>query len=163
MNCENKDRVQGSAGESRQLTGIVSLYSTESDTMAHGLSSSKPVYQVIPAITNLTIAVTSNNSTQFGDATNFINPSNHYPAHGSFDFIDFPKLIKIARILGLMSVISYMIVILFTWISANLDGYIYFSAGEPELLIKYPEWALGVIGILAAFDYLRKELNDEIN
>ncbi|HEY9204726.1 MAG TPA: hypothetical protein VIO58_02300 [Candidatus Methanoperedens sp.] len=162
MNRDNKNRVEGSAGESGHLTGIVSMYSTESDTKAHGLSSSQPVYQVTPAITSLTMVVTSNNHAQFGAAANFINPSIHYPARRSFDFIDFQKLIKIVRILGLMSVISYMVVILFTWISANLEGYIYFSAGEPESLIKYPEWALGAIGIFAAFDYLRKELNDEI-
>jgi hypothetical protein len=67
---------------------------------------------------------------------------------------------KIFRILGLMALISYMIVILFTWIFANLDGYVYFSAGEPVLSIKYIEWVLGFLGIFVATYYLHKELND---
>ena len=70
----------------------------------------------------------------------------------------FSKL-KFVRIIGLMALISYMIVILFTWIFANLQGYMYFSAGEPVLSIKYPEWILGFIGIFVAFDYLHRELN----
>lgn len=70
----------------------------------------------------------------------------------------FGKL-KFVRIIGLMALISYMIVILFTWIFANLQGYMYFSAGEPVLSIKYPEWILGFIGIFVAFDYLHRELN----
>lgn len=70
----------------------------------------------------------------------------------------FGKL-KFVRIIGLMALISYMIVILFTWIFANLQGYMYFSAGEPVLSIKYPEWILGFIGIFVAFDYLQRELN----
>ncbi len=160
MDRDNTNRVEGSTAESKHLTEIVSLYPTGSETMAHGFSSSLPAYHVPPAVTNITMVVTSNNSARFSNATNFVNPSIHYPNHRSFDFIDFPKIIKIMRILGMMSVISYMVVILSTWISANLDGYIYFSAGEPELLIKYPEWALGAVGIFVAFDYLRKELNN---
>ncbi|MCX9082628.1 MAG: hypothetical protein OIN83_10570 [Candidatus Methanoperedens sp.] len=70
----------------------------------------------------------------------------------------FGKL-KFVRIIGLMALISYMVVILFTWIFANLQGYMYFSAGEPVLAIKYPEWILGFIGIFVAFDYLHRELN----
>ena len=59
-----------------------------------------------------------------------------------------------------MALISYMIVILFTWIFANMDGYVYFSAGEPVLSIKYIEWILGFLGIFVATYYLHKELND---
>ncbi|CAG0983574.1 hypothetical protein METP2_02129 [Methanosarcinales archaeon] len=70
--------------------------------------------------------------------------------------------IKILRILGLMALISYMIVILYTWIFANLGGYVYFSAGEPVLSIKYIEWMLGFLGIFVATYYLHKELNDDI-
>lgn len=58
------------------------------------------------------------------------------------------------RIIGLMALLSYMIVILCTWIYANLRGFIYFSAGEPDLFIKYSEWVLGIIGIIVAVDYL---------
>jgi len=70
------------------------------------------------------------------------------------------KVPKIIRVLGLLALISYMIVILFTWISANMQGYESFSAGEPVLSIKYPEWALGFLGIFVAIDYLLKELNN---
>lgn len=72
-----------------------------------------------------------------------------------------PKLVKIARVIGLMSLISYMIVILSTWIFANMQGYMYFSAGEHILWIKYLEWILGFIGILTAVDYLYMELNKD--
>lgn len=60
------------------------------------------------------------------------------------------------RILGFTAFISYMIIILFTWISANLEGYMYFSAGEPVLSINYPEWILGFTGIIVAADYLQR-------
>ncbi len=72
------------------------------------------------------------------------------------------KNTAIIRIIGLMAMISYMIVILFTWIFANLQGYMYFSAGEPVLLIKYLEWGLGFVGIIVAADYLNRELNHYI-
>lgn len=57
-----------------------------------------------------------------------------------------------------MALLSYMTVILFIWIYANLGGYVYFSAGEPQLIIKYSEWALGFTGIFVALDYLRREI-----
>lgn len=71
---------------------------------------------------------------------------------------NFSERKKIVRILGFMALISYMIVILFTWIYANLGGYVYFSAGEPILSIKYLEWMLGFIGIFVAIDCLFKEI-----
>jgi hypothetical protein len=71
---------------------------------------------------------------------------------------DFSKITKIVKILGLIAIISYMTVLLFTWMYANLGGNVYFSAGEPVHSIKYTEWVLGIIGILVAFDYLHKEL-----
>jgi hypothetical protein len=69
---------------------------------------------------------------------------------------------KVIRILGLMSVLSYMIIILLTWIYANYQGYEYFSAGEPVSLIKYPEWALGFLGILVTASMVRREIDDLI-
>ncbi|MCE8422357.1 MAG: hypothetical protein J5U17_03515 [Candidatus Methanoperedens sp.] len=74
---------------------------------------------------------------------------------------NFSKLMKIVRMLGLVAIISFMTVILFTWIYANLSGYVYFSAGEPILSIKYLEWVLGLIGIFAAIDLLQKELDSK--
>ncbi|MCZ7355520.1 MAG: hypothetical protein O8C66_03590 [Candidatus Methanoperedens sp.] len=92
----------------------------------------------------------------------FTNTNNNACANGNAIFNDFAKITKNIRILGLMAIISYMTVILFTWIYANINGYVYFSAGEPILSIKYPEWLLGFVGILVAIDCLRKELNDLI-
>lgn len=74
------------------------------------------------------------------------------------ELIEVSKLLRLFRILGLMTVLSYMIIILLTWIYANHQGYVYFSAGEPVSLIKYPEWALGFLGILTTANVLRREL-----
>lgn len=72
--------------------------------------------------------------------------------------IGFSKIMKIIRVLGLVTLICYMSVILFTWIYTNLDGDVYFLAGEPKLSVKYFEWALGFTGIFVALDYLFKEI-----
>lgn len=114
---------------------------------------------ITPVVSSAAIAVYPANSAHLTLSMKFVNNMSHEPANGSFNNIDYSKLFRTVRILGLMSVISYMTVILFTWIYANLTGYVYFSAGEPELLIKYPEWALGLIGISVAIDCLRKELD----
>ncbi len=74
----------------------------------------------------------------------------------------FSKIMKYIRVFGLMAIISYMTVILFTWIFANMNGYVYFSAGEPELFIKYLEWVLGFTGIFVAIDSLRKEIDNPL-
>lgn len=75
-----------------------------------------------------------------------------------YPLIDFSKIMKIIRVLGLMTLICYTSVILFTWIYTNMDGEVYFLAGEPVLSIKYFEWALGFTGIFVAFDCLFKEI-----
>lgn len=67
-------------------------------------------------------------------------------------------LIKIIRILGLISLVSYILVFISTWMLANMEGYIYFSGGEPSLMIKYSEWILGFLGIIVASHYLLMEL-----
>ncbi len=72
--------------------------------------------------------------------------------------MNFSEITKIIRIIGLMALISYMVVILFTWVYANLGGYVYFQAGEPMQAIKYSEWALGITGIFVAFEGLLKEI-----
>lgn len=77
--------------------------------------------------------------------------------------IGFSKVMKTVRVLGLMTLICYMSVILFTWIYANLDGNVYFLAGEPISSIKYFEWALGFTGIFVAFDCLFKEIGITLN
>ena len=68
-------------------------------------------------------------------------------------------LIRTVRILGLMALISYIVVILFTWIYANEEGFIYFTAGETSLKIKYSEWILGFLGFFVAIYYLLMELS----
>lgn len=114
-------------------------------------------YWSTPVVSGAAMAVYPANSAHLTLSMNFVTSHEH--ANSSFNIINYSKLFRTVRILGLMSVISYMTVILFTWVYANLMGYVYFSAGEPELLIKYPEWALGLIGISVAIDCLRKELD----
>lgn len=74
------------------------------------------------------------------------------------NILNFPIVIRIVRILGLLALISYIVVILSTWIYANKEGFIYFSAGETSLKIKYSEWILGFLGFFVAIDYLLMEL-----
>lgn len=62
------------------------------------------------------------------------------------------------KIFGLMAIISFMIVVLSTWIYANLNGNVYFLAGEPILIIKYIEWGMGIVGIYVAIGYLIDEI-----
>ncbi len=68
---------------------------------------------------------------------------------------------RFTRALGLMTVMSYTAVVMITWIYANMRGYLYFSAGEPVLLIKYTEWGLGFLGLFACVDMLRYEINNK--
>ncbi len=51
------------------------------------------------------------------------------------------------RLLGNIAVLSYMVIILSTWIYTNLTGNVYFSAGEDIRVLAYAEWVLGFIGI----------------
>lgn len=91
----------------------------------------------------------------YPDPMDSVNPT----LQKTINALDHSNLVKNIRILGLMVLISYMMVILFTWIFANIEGYVYFSAGEPVLSIKYLEWILGLLGIFVAANYLKKELN----
>ena len=75
--------------------------------------------------------------------------------------INISTIFRLFRILGLIAVLSYMIVILFIWMYANHQGYVYFSAGEPISLIKYSELVLGLLGIIATASVLRRELEHE--
>jgi len=76
----------------------------------------------------------------FPDSMDYTHPT----LQKTMNAFDHSNLVKNIRILGLMALISYMIVILFTWAFANIEGYVYFSAGEPVLSIKYLEWVLGL-------------------
>jgi len=59
-----------------------------------------------------------------------------------------------AKKISLIVAISYLICILYTWISAELNGYTYFSAGEPNVWIRNVEWLVGIFAII----YLTYEL-----
>jgi hypothetical protein len=127
----------------------------------HELSDVPALVVFMPAAENITITVASANSDQptlemcsisgtgEGDIrfNKYINRS-----------VSFSKITGVARIIGLVALISYMIGILFTWVHANLDGNVYFLAGEPTSFIKYSEWVLGLVGIFVGADYLRKEI-----
>lgn len=51
------------------------------------------------------------------------------------------------RIFGFMVALSSLIVILGIWISSELHGVVYFSAGEPNRAILYTEWTFIIISI----------------
>jgi len=59
-----------------------------------------------------------------------------------------------AKKISLIVAISYLICILYTWISAEINGYTYFSAGEPNVWIRNVEWLVGIFAII----YLTYEL-----
>ncbi|MDD5615776.1 MAG: hypothetical protein PHH85_06190 [Candidatus Methanoperedens sp.] len=125
------------------------------------VSKSVPAW-ITPAITGIYVDNPSVNSTHLSMGVSF---SNYLPEIGANRMIKSDKVLTIfplLRILGLMAVLSYMIVILLTWIYANHQGYVYFSAGEPISFIKYPEWVLGFLGIFATASVLRKELDNLI-
>ena len=69
---------------------------------------------------------------------------------------------KLIRILGLMTALSYMLCILYTWILAELNGFVYFSAGEPEPMIRYAEWILGVISTIVIISEIKIKLNTPV-
>ncbi len=141
-------------------SGISGLFSEVRTNMGlTGPSSAILSYHAVPAITDIRMVVNSDNPMHFNVTLPAVKGTVCQQSYSRKDQINLSKITKVVRVLGLMAIISYMVVILFTWAYANLAGYVYFSAGEPELLIKYPEWALGAIGILAAVDYLRKELD----
>jgi len=118
---------------------------------------------IIPVVTNVFVDYPTANSTHLTMGMRFINSLAGFGEKRKFNFIKVSTLVRLIRILGLMAVLSYMIVILFTWIYANHQGYVYFSAGEPVSLIKYPEWVLGFLGIFATASVLRRELDNMIS
>lgn len=63
------------------------------------------------------------------------------------------------RTIGLISALSYMIVILYTWVNAVYQGETYFCAGEPNLLIRNIEWILGLLGMFSLLWSIKKELD----
>ncbi|MBU0847482.1 hypothetical protein KKH23_09890 [Patescibacteria group bacterium] len=58
-----------------------------------------------------------------------------------------------------MTALSYMIAILFTWMLASHQGYVYFQVGEPNVIIMYLEWALGIVGIVTLADICKREID----
>ncbi len=114
---------------------------------------------IFPAYTDVFVNNPSVNSTHLSMGMQFINYLPKITHNGIIKYINIQIIFRFLRILGLMAVLSYMIVILFTWMYANHQGYVYFSAGEPVSLIKYPEWILGFLGIIATASVLRRELD----
>ena len=117
---------------------------------------------IAPVTTAIYVDNPSVNSTHLSMGVSF---RNYLPEIDTNRMIESNKLsiiFPLIRILGLMAVLSYMVVILLTWIYANHQGYVYFSAGEPISFIKYPEWVLGFLGIFATASVLRKELDNLI-
>ena len=121
-------------------------------------STSDPAW-IIPVVTNVFVEYPTANSTHLTMGMSFKNFLAGFSNNSKLEIIKLSTIFRMLRILGLMAVLSYMIVILFTWMYANHLGYVYFSAGEPVSLIKYPEWALGILGIIATSSILRRELD----
>ncbi|VVB90456.1 Uncharacterised protein [uncultured archaeon] len=115
-------------------------------------------YWIMPAVCSITTAVTSPGSVRLTISMHSINDAGHRYTKNNIKII---KILKMTRILGLIALISYIGVILAIWINANLGGYVYFSAGEPMLIIKYAEWGLGFIGLSVATSFLCRELRDK--
>lgn len=128
---------------------------------AHGFSGTSASILLTFANPDFPADLVSINSTGQITGTNSASATRQYGKNINIRVFHFSKLVKLVRILGLIALISYMIVILFTWMYANIEGYVYFSAGEPVLSIKYPEWILGFLGIFVATDYLQRELNGD--
>jgi hypothetical protein len=118
---------------------------------------------MMPAVCGITTAVTSPGSVRLTISMHSINDTGHYYIKNNINSMNFLKILKMTRILGLIALISYIGVILAIWINANLGGYVYFSAGEPMLIIKYAEWGLGFIGLSVATNFLCRELRDKSN
>lgn len=53
-----------------------------------------------------------------------------------------------------------MINIYYIWFDANLSGYTYFSAGEPNLYIKYSEWIGGILGIVSLISIIKETIRN---
>ena len=64
------------------------------------------------------------------------------------------------RIFGFMVALSYLITILYTWMSAELTGHVYFMAGEPDRTILYTEWILGLLTIIMLASELKNVLDE---
>lgn len=125
---------------------------------AHATSSVPSL--ITPITTAIYVDNPSVNSTHLSMGVSFNNYLPEFSRNITIRSKKVSKLFPLLRILGLMAVLSYMIVILITWIYANHQGYVYFSAGEPLSIIKYPEWVLGFLGIFATASVLRKELDN---
>ena len=67
---------------------------------------------------------------------------------------------RLLKILGLISILGYMIVFLSIWIyHTEINNYIYIQVGEPNLFIKYSEWIFGLLGITVMIPIIKKELD----
>jgi hypothetical protein len=151
VNRFNKHRVKWNEYGNTFLTNNTAVY----DFTASGTCGNRREYIAESEKKSASILLTFANPV-FPDTLDSVNPI----VRQKMNTFDHSNLVKNIRILGLMALISYMIVILFTWVFANIDGYVYFSAGEPVLSIKYLEWVLGLLGIFVAVSYLQKELNE---
>lgn len=138
---------------------IVSSSASGGYTPEHEFSDASTLVVFTPTAENFTITMVSANSNQPALAMCFTRSIRDIKFNKYINCsVNLSKITGVARILGLVALISYMVGILFTWVHANLDGNVYFLAGEPISFIKYSEWALGLVGIFVGVDYLRKEI-----
>lgn len=67
---------------------------------------------------------------------------------------------NIIWLIGLISLVSFNIVILVTWVSSVLSGYTYFSAGEPNIFIRNIEWGILFFGIIVGIFMIYKIIKE---
>ncbi len=77
----------------------------------------------------------------------------------SYRCIPYSRLKCHITLLGLMFALSFMVVIIGTWISAEIQGFTYFSAGEPNTIIRIFEWIGGFIAILIVSIKLKNNID----
>ncbi len=69
------------------------------------------------------------------------------------------KYLHLLKIFGLMSILSYTLAFLGKWIWLTwTNNYVYFQVGEPDLVTKYIEWSIGIIGIFALISVIKREI-----
>lgn len=67
------------------------------------------------------------------------------------------------KIVGLAASMAFMVSILYIWILVEVEGYTYFSAGEPHDIIRNAEWFLGMLGLSMLVVVTKEEIDAKHN
>lgn len=66
------------------------------------------------------------------------------------------------KIFGFMIALSFLIVLLYSWMRTEYIGDTYFRAGEPNRLILYTEWILGLLSITVISIEMKKIIDENL-